>query len=295
MDYEEFGGVGFDEINNIARTFLERVQSLTGKEIIIYSDLSNAQNTFSRELADRYSLWLAYYGDYNNLNNVGTNWNTWIGIQYEDRGIINGIRGYVDRDRFTNEIFLGNSNEEIPTIPNPNDSVNTESITYTVQRGDTLWAIARRYGTTADELASVNNITNPNLIYPGELLRILSNSTVVGSESSGTGSIIYTVKRGDSLYRIARSYGVTVNQIVSLNNIQNPNLIYPGQKLRITSISMPNFTRTNNNGNYSYYRVRRGDSLYRIARRYGVTVDYLVNLNNIQNRNLIYPGQIIRI
>lgn len=296
MDYEEFGGVGREEINNIARVFLENVRILTGKQIIVYSDLSNAQNTFNEEIANNYQLWLAYYGNYNNLENVGTSWNTWIGVQYEDRGIINGIRGYVDRDRFTNEIFLGNSNEEIPQNSNPNNSVNTENITYTIQRGDTLWAIARRYGTTVDEIASINNISNPNLIYPGQIIQILSNSTIAGGETQGTGSIIYTVKRGDSLYRIARAYGVTINQIVSLNNIQNPNLIYPGQKLRITSISMPNFTRTNNfNGDYRYYRVRRGDTLYRIARYYGVTVDYLVSLNNIQNRNLIYPGQIIRI
>ena len=300
MDYEQFGGVGVEEINNIAIAFLERVQTLTGKEIIVYSDLSNAQNTFNREVADRYSLWLAYYGDYNSLSNVETSWNTWIGVQYEDRGIINGINGYVDRDRFTNEIFLGNGNEEIPTTQNPNNSSNTETITYTIKKGDTLWAIARKYGTTVSELADINNIKNPDLIFPGEVIRILTNSTVAGNETSGTGSIIYTVKRGDTLSKIAKYYGVSVNQIIALNNITNPNLIYPGEKLRITSISMPNFTRPNNNGNgnngnYIFYRVRRGDTLYGIARRYGVTVDYLVRLNNIENRNLIFPGQIIRI
>ncbi len=293
MDYEQFGGVGTTEINNIAITFLDRVRSLTGKDIIVYSDLSNAQNTFSREVADRYSLWLAYYGDYNSLRNVNTSWNTWIGIQFEDRGIVNGINGYVDRDRFTNEIFLGNNNEEIPTIKNPNNSRNTQTIKYIVKKGDTLWAIARKYGTTVNELADINNIKNPDLIFPGEVIRILTNSTVVGRETSGTGSIIYTVKRGDTLSKIARFYGVSVNQILRLNNISNPNLIFPGEKLRITSISMPNFSRSNNN--YTFYKIKRGDTLYRIARRFGVSVEYIVRLNNIENRNLIFPGQIIRI
>lgn len=293
MDYEEFNGVGKEEINNIAKVFLENVKNLTKKEVIIYSDLSNAQNTFSSELANNYQLWLAYYGDYNQLSLVNANWKYWIGVQYEDKGEISGINGYVDRDKFTRDIFLGNT-DEIPVTQNPTGNINTQSVIYTVKRGDTLWSIARSYGTTVEEIASVNNIQNPNLIYPGEVLRILTNSNVVGSEVQGTGSIIYTVKRGDSLYRIAKMYGVTVNQIVSLNNIQNPRLIYPGERLRITSISMPNYDRQESIG-YTRYMVRRGDTLWGIARRYGVSVNYLVDLNNIKNPRLIYPGQIILI
>lgn len=281
---------GYEAINEIAKVFLQTVQNLTQKEIIVYSDLSNAQDTFSKEIADSYQLWLAYYGDYNELNDVQTSWNTWIGVQYSDQGIIDGINGYVDRDKYTKEIFL-NSNEQIPQNQNPNsdDEINTKYITYTVQKGDTLWAISRRYGTTVKEIELINNIQNPDLIYPGEVLKISTNSTSEGNETRGTGSIVYTVKKGDTLSGIAYTYGVTVNQIVSLNNIQNPNLIYPGQKLRITSISMPNYDKQTTN--YTLYTVKRGDTLCRIARRFGVTVSYLVKLNNIKNPNLIYAGQ----
>ena len=181
---------------------------------------------------------------------------------------------------------------EVPVTENPTGIINTETITYTVQRGDTLWAIARRYGTTSEEIAEINNISNPNLIYPGQQLKIPTNSTTEGEETRGTGDIIYTVQRGDTLSRIAREYNVTVAHIVELNDISNPNLIYPGDKLRITESDVTNLNPIPKN-TYSTYTVRRGDTLSEIARRFGVSVNYLVTANNIQNPNLIFPGQIL--
>lgn len=310
MDYEVFGGVSIEEINNIAQVFLESVKRLTNKEVIIYSDLSNSRDTFGIELARKYPLWLAYYGNYNELSNIKNNWETWQGVQYTDRGIVNGIRGNVDRDIYTKEIFLDEPSG-IPQTENPNNTINTESVFYTVQSGDTLSKIAQKYGTTVQELAGINNITNPNLIYSGEKLRVLTNSTVHGSEVRGTGSIIYTVRRGDTLSQISKAYGVTVAHIIEINNIQNPNLIYPGQKLRITESNNTTLNQeiqqtgnlnngSTNNGNANTgtryrYVVRSGDTLSQIARIYGVSVAYLARVNNISNPNLIYPEQIIRI
>ena len=291
MDYETFGGVGVQESNEIAQVFLETTRRLTNKDIIIYSDLSNSQSRFSSELAENYELWLAYYGDTANLENIQTRWSNYVGLQYSDRGRINGISGAVDLDRFSEEIFLDEISE-VPVTENPTGTINTETITYTVQRGDTLWAIARRYGTTSEEIAEINNISNPNLIYPGQQLKIPTNSTTEGEETRGTGDIIYTVQRGDTLSRIAREYNVTVAHIVELNDISNPNLIYPGEKLRITESDVTNLNPIPKN-TYSTYTVRRGDTLSRIARRFGVSVNYLVTANNIQNPNLIIPGQIL--
>ena len=291
LDYEVFGGVGVEESNNIAQVFLESVKRLTNKEVIIYSDLSNARDRFNRSIADNYELWLAYYGDYNNLADVETSWERWIGVQYTDRGNVTGIAGNVDRDLYTENIFLSDTSE-IPNTPNPNDNVNTETVFYTIQPGDTLFEIASRYGTTVQELVDINNLANPNLIYPGETLRVATNSTVPGSETRGTGSIIYTVQRGNTLSQIASSYGVTVSHIVEMNNIQNPNLIYPGEKLRITESTNTTLNPVIQN---NYYTVQRGDTLAGIARRYGVTVRYLANLNGIGNPNLIYPGQLLKV
>ena len=291
MDYEVFGGVSVQESNNIAQIFLESVKRLTNKEIIVYSDLSNARDRFSRSISDNYELWIAYYGDYNRLTNVETSWERWIGIQYTDTGNVAGIRGNVDRDLYTQNIFLSDTSQ-IPNTQSPNDNINTEGIYYTVESGDTLSKIANEYGTTVQELAQINNIANPNLIYPGQILRILTNSTVHGSETRGTGSITYTVQRGNTLSQIANAYGVTVNHIVEMNGIQNPNLIYPGEKLRITQSVNTTLNPVLQN---NYYTVQVGDTLSGIARRYGVTVQYLVNLNGIRNVNLIYPGQILKL
>lgn len=240
MDYEVFNGNNREEINIIAKEFLDTVENLTGKKAIIYSDLSNAQNIFDEQLAQNYELWLAYYGNYSELTNVKTKWENYIGIQYTDRGRISGIRGAVDRDKYSKEIFLN----EISEIKNNTEinEYNTETIYYTVRRGNTLSGIAQRYGTTFQEIAIINNISNPNLIYPGQRLRILTNSNIRGNEERGLGDIIYTVKRGDTLWKISRTYNVTIQHIVEINNIKNPNLIYPGEKIRITESNIQNLS-----------------------------------------------------
>ena len=296
LDYEVFGGVSVTEINNIATVFLETTKRLTNKEVIIYSDLYNAKTVFSRELADKYPLWVADYTSNENIEKQQTNWKNWTGWQYTDRGVVNGISGYVDRDKYTKEIFLEETSE-IPQNDNPNEdkSFNTRTVTYTVQSGDTLWQIANKYGTTVQEIANINRIANPNLIYPGQVLQILENSTVAGKEERGTGSIVYTVKSGDTVSKIAMAYGVTVNHIVEINDIQNANLIYPGEKIRITESRSNQLNEMGDPNLDVTYVVRKGDTLWGISRKFGVSVDYLVAKNGIRDRNLIYVGEIIRI
>jgi len=109
--------------------------------------------------------------------------------------------------------------------------------TYTVKSGDALSLIADRVGCTTAQLVSLNNISNPNLIYPGQVLKVCgggSNPTPAPAPSGG-GS--YTVKSGDTLSGIAGRVGCSVSTLVSLNNIANPNLIYPGQVLKVCGSS----------------------------------------------------------
>lgn len=211
-------------------------------------------------------------------------------------GVVDGISGYIDRDKYAKEILLGETSE-IPENENPNgnSSFNTRTVTYTVQSGDTLWRIALKYGTTVQEIAHINGIENPNLIYPGQVLQILENSTVEGKEERGTGSIVYTVKRGDTISKIAIAYGVTIQHIVEMNDIQNPNLIYPGEKLRITESRSNQLNEMGDPNLDVTYVVRKGDTLWGISRKFGVSVDYLVRKNGIRDRNLIYVGEIIRV
>lgn len=288
LDYEQFNGVGREQINQIALAFIQRVKELTNKQVIVYSDLSNAESTFNSEVANNAELWLAYYGDYLKLQNVNSSWNSFIGVQYTSKGSVPGIRGYVDRDLYSQEIFL-DENTEIPPVENPTDNFQTEVVNYTVKRGDTLGEIALRFGTTVQKIADLNGIKNVNLIYPGEVLRITTNSNVHGNTSNATGKIVYTIKRGDNLWNISRRYGTTVQNIVNWNGIRNPNLIFPGQRIVI-------YTRTNDaNNQYYSYTVRRGDNLWRIARRFRVSVNRIASLNGIQNPRMIYPGQILKI
>jgi LysM repeat protein len=111
-----------------------------------------------------------------------------------------------------------------PAPPTPPDGY------YTVQRGDTLYSIARRHGTTVQAIAQANQIYNPSVIHVGQVLYIPSGVAPTPPPSG----VYYTVQRGDNLHRIARRYGTSVWAIVVANNISNPSLIYPGQVLLIS-------------------------------------------------------------
>lgn len=292
LDYEVFGNSSWQEINDIAIAFLEEAQALTNKEFIIYSDLSNAETTFGEELAENYELWLAYYGNYNELGMINTSWSEYIiGVQYTDTGYVEGIGGNVDRDIFTEDVFLSDTIEISGEV---GQNFNTSTIDYVVRQGDTLSGIASEYKTTVQEIVQINNIANPNLIYPGEVLRISTNSTVPSKETRQLGEIVYTVRRGNTLSQIALSYNVSVSELVEINNIANPNLIYPGEKIRITN-SDSNELNPIDNSSDVYYIVKPGDTLYGIARKFGISINYILDNNYIANPNLIYVGQRIKV
>lgn len=284
MDFESFGNLTPEEITQIGLAFMRTVENLSQKEMVIYSDTSNASYRFYGELTN-YPLWVAQYEVYEPTPNG--NWNTWVGWQYSDAGEIPGINGYVDRDRFTNEILL-NESSEIPLPENTNKPVAGGTTTITIQRGDTLSRLALEYNTTVQRLVELNNIANPNLIYAGNTLIVPSGETAEDSDgSSSSGQTIYIVKAGDTLNQIAANFGVAARAIAVENNIRNINLIYIGQRLIIPT--------NRYDLNHTLYKIRWGDTLYSISRRYGVPIATIVRLNRIQNPNLIYAGQTIRI
>lgn len=229
MDFEVFDGLSVSTINEISKVFLETVAKLSGKECVIYSDAYNAREVFSKELAEDYPIWVAdYFVEEPESNGK---WNFWVGFQYSDRGRINGIDGNVDRDYFTNGVFL-NEVSEIPkdTVKDKNQEFKYIKVT----RGETLSGIATKYNTSYQYLARINGIANPNLIYVGQKLRIPMLSDYKIHDTSHR---LYIVIRGNTLTQIAREYGVTIESIVELNDIANPNLIYVGETLRIPTIN----------------------------------------------------------
>jgi len=119
----------------------------------------------------------------------------------------------------------------LPTDSSSTGGNTSNSSYYIVKSGDTLSGIAQKYGTTIKVLASTNNISNPNLIYPGQKIILPTDSSL--SKGNISSSPYYTVKSGDTLSGIAQRFGTTTLTLVKLNNISNPNLIYPGQVLKI--------------------------------------------------------------
>ena len=156
---------------------------------------------------------------------------------------------------------------------------------YIVARGDTLKGLAVRFDTTVDALLAANTeITNRNVIYEGQWVKVYVSQTPPPPPPPPPSGQTYYVQKGDTLKKIASRLNTTLEVLLQANPlITNPNLIYVGQ-----AISIPYGVPT--------YIVQRGDTLKIIANRYGTTVEKLLGLNpNITNRNLIYVGQVINI
>jgi LysM repeat protein len=122
-----------------------------------------------------------------------------------------------------------------PTQP-PASSGQTDAIWHTVQYGETMYSIARRYGTTVEAIAQANRISNPSQIYTGQRLMIPTSGTSSGTSSGTTGCrISHTVQRGEWVWQIARNYGVSPYDILAANGltVQTANTIYAGTVLCI--------------------------------------------------------------
>ena len=152
---------------------------------------------------------------------------------------------------------------------------DTANNTYTVQKGDSLWSIAKKYNTTVEELKAANNLSS-NLLSVGQILKIPTIQETPGNYT------VYTVQKGDTLYKIANEYGLTVDNLIEYNNLSSTNLTI-GQKLLIPNEII-------NESEYDTYVVKAGDSLYRIAINYNTTVDNLMDINNLST-NLLSIGQ----
>lgn len=150
MDFEEFGDLSVEQINEISQSFLIETQTITGKEMVIYSNTNDATNIFSQSLANDYPLWVANYGVDEPYDNG--KWNSWVGFQYTSRGLLNGVNGYVDLNRFTKEILLDDSTP-IP-IPEPLPEENKQ-VEYIVKRGDTLSRIALDFRNNSARIGKV--------------------------------------------------------------------------------------------------------------------------------------------
>ena len=169
----------------------------------------------------------------------------------------------------SNNLSIG----QLLKLPTTNNEEIIDENVYTVEKGDSLYSISRKYNITVDNLKSANNLTS-NLLSIGQKL-------VIPKSTASSNEITYTVQKGDSLWLIANKYDTTVDKIKSANNLSS-NLLSIGQKLIIPSTT-----------SYKSYTVEKGDSLYSIARKYNTTVDNIKKLNNLSSNTLSIGQKLI--
>ena len=194
--------------------------------------------------------------------------------------------------------------------------------TYTVVSGDGLYAIARKTGTSIDDLLSLNGLSLNSTIYPGQVLTLSGNSeSAPAAESTestdeesqeevatpeettpSTNAKMYYVHSGDSLYRIAHNHGISLSTLLEWNNLSVDSIIHPGQGLIVSDGSSPSSEQaeestssseeTASESTETTYTVQPGDGLWRIAKNHGLTLDELKSLNQLTS-NIIQPGQVL--
>ena len=233
-----------------------------------------------------------------------------------------GLTRYDTASNGTPSTVIGggiSSENNAGVVNNPSQSTgNLGGSTYTVSVGDTLWAISRKFGVTITQLKSWNNLSS-DMIYVGQKLSIQTgtgNTAVtptpstpgVSNNPTTSNAQTYTVVAGDSVWKIAHQFGISMDTLRSLNNIQN-NFIYPGQVLKIRIISSNNVTTPTpestpsiptgsqtstqtptNQTSDTIYTVKSGDSLWAIANKHGLSVSQLKSINHLTS-DIIYPGQ----
>ncbi len=177
--------------------------------------------------------------------------------------------------------------------------------TYTVQAGDTLYSIARRSGMSLNTLLSINGLSQSSVIRPGQTLSVSGNAsqataTQVSYQSAGStsGNGTYTVKAGDTLYRIAYNHGISLTTLLSINGLSETSTIRPGQQLAVSGSAKTTTTTSAKTVSYSTgastHTVQAGDTLFRIAKNNGLTLSELKALNGLTSNN-IRVGQVLKV
>jgi len=148
---------------------------------------------------------------------------------------------------------------------------------YTVKSGDSLYTISKKFGTSVNAIMQANGLKS-STIYPGKILNIPSGGSVSAGEK-------YIVKSGDSLYKISRRYGTSVDTLIRMNGLKTTTL-YPGQVLNV-----PSGSGVSGAGKYL---VRAGDTLYLLSKRWGVSIASIKSVNGLSS-NTLYVGQVLQI
>ena len=169
-------------------------------------------------------------------------------------------------------------------IPTREDILQEDYTIYTVQRGDTLFSIARKFNVSVEELLTLNRLNSLDITIGQQLLIPTNGIEIVGV-------VDYTIKPGDTLWKIASNCNVSVDDIVKLNNLDST-IIYPGQIIKLSESCASKQNGDNNVEIDDVYTVKRGDTLYSIARMFNTTVNDLIRDNNLTTTALSIGQQL---
>ncbi len=171
--------------------------------------------------------------------------------------------------------------------PEPSVARRGHATTLRVRKGDTLWGIAHAHGVSVAQLSNWNHISSHATLHVGQRLRLWSRSSSHSRRDSGK-PLVVSVKRGDSLWKIARRYHVSVAELASLNGISRRSTLHIGDKVKVRGSAA---STTGSNRHRISYTVRDGDSLWSISNHFNVSLSKLTNWNSITRSSTLHPGQ----
>lgn len=170
---------------------------------------------------------------------------------------------------------------------------------YQAQPGDTVWAIAERFGLRTGDLLAWNGLSSRSVIHPGQTLTLRTPAAASASAPAPvrTTASSHTVAAGDTVYAIAQKHGTTVDAVLAANGLTKASIIYPGQKLVLAEASAATTAPAAapvapvTAAASATHTVVAGDTVFGIAQKHGTTPESLFALNGLSSSSVIYPGQ----
>jgi LysM repeat protein/outer membrane protein assembly factor BamB len=198
-----------------------------------------------------------------------------------------GYEGYVQKS-----VVATRSNPNPIPTPTTDPSTNNSSTIYIVQSGDTLWKVSQKFNVSTQAIIEANHLDPAKHLYIGQKLTIPVQTTVQPEQPLPVSTTTYWVPSGDTLWKVAQKFGVTTEAIVETNKLDPTKYLYIGQKLVIPTTVQPVQPVQPATTTYS---VASGDTLWKIAQKFGVTTQAIMDANNLDPTKFLYVGQKLNI